>query len=261
MRLLGVNVAIESNERRRMDALRRAAIIDTPPEPAFDALTSLATHLFEVPMSLVTFIDEERQWFKSRVGLELTQTARTIAFCENTIATDQVFVVEDARASARFVDNVLVTGPPYIRFYAGAPVRDRDGIAIGAFAILGCRPRELQPTEARLLEKLAASISDELRRRAEARDRGEPSFGPADVRLSFLADRAPVILWTTDRELRITSCTGGALASLGLHARDVVGQVLGDFLGARPDSAIYSAHLRALGQESAEYESTWRERH
>lgn len=114
-------------ETRRLAALKRLGILDTPPDERFERLTRIAQRFYQVPVALFTLIDENRQWFKSKQGLEEDETPRSIAFCDHAIREDKLFIVEDAAQDVRFRDNPLVTGEPYIRFYAGMPVREPGG--------------------------------------------------------------------------------------------------------------------------------------
>ncbi|WP_217424901.1 GGDEF domain-containing protein [Pandoraea soli] len=154
------------DETERLAALRRYEILDTPPEPAFDRIVRLASYLFGAPMSLVSLIDESRQWFKARQGIDTPQTPRSMAFCAHAILGDDVFVVTDARADRRFADNPLVTGEPNIRFYAGAPLRTPEGHRLGTLCVMDRRPRTLDDEKRALLADLSALVVDalELRR-------------------------------------------------------------------------------------------------
>lgn len=148
------------NESRRLALLRELCILDTPPDQAFDLITKLASQAFGVPIALVALIDKERQWFKSGVGLEFSETPRDQAFCAYTILQPRVMVVLDARADARFQDNPLVTGAPHIRFYAGAPLTSREGLNLGTLCLIDTIPHhDFGPQEHEMLITLAAMVT------------------------------------------------------------------------------------------------------
>lgn len=154
-----------SDEAQRLAALSATRLMDSPEEEVFDRLTWLASHVTECPMALLTLLSSRRQWFKSRIGVERRETPREVAFCSHTIMQDGAFVVEDAGADPRFAANPLVTGAPHIRFYAGYPVLDANGMALGSLCVLDREPRRLRERELRALRELAAIASDEVRRR------------------------------------------------------------------------------------------------
>jgi len=158
------------DDEPRLEALDRCGLLDTPPESAFDNVTALCADLLDVPIALVSLVDRDRQWFKSRVGLDATETARSVAFCDHAIRRREILVVEDATADARFADNPLVTDGPRIRFYAGVPLRTADGHALGTLCAIDRRPRTLSAADRRLLEQLAhqVELEIELRRRDAA---------------------------------------------------------------------------------------------
>ncbi|HEY0068747.1 MAG TPA: GAF domain-containing protein, partial [Chloroflexia bacterium] len=118
-------------EATRLSALRRLNILDTPPEERFDRITRTATRLFDVPVALVSLVDENRQWFKSCVGLDMSETPRSMSFCAYAIGRDDILLIPDALQDPQFADNPLVTGYPHIRFYAGCPVIAPDGSKLG----------------------------------------------------------------------------------------------------------------------------------
>ncbi len=147
-----------SNEAQRLQALLDKALLDSDPEIAYDQIVELASSICEAPIALVSLVDAERQWFKARKGLPISETPRSISFCGHAIHEDQIFVVEDAHEDERFFDNPLVLGEPHVRFYAGAPLKDSDDIAIGTLCVMDHAPRRLSPFQLRALEILAAQV-------------------------------------------------------------------------------------------------------
>ena len=151
-----------ANEAPRLQALRVRAMLDTPAEERFDRLTRLAQHLFGVQIALVSLIDADRQWFKSRQGLDVCETARDISFCGHAILASDLFVVPDATLDARFADNPLVLGAPHIRFYAGAPLSSSDGYRLGTLCIIDSTPRTLSDKEHLMLRDMADLVETEI---------------------------------------------------------------------------------------------------
>lgn len=131
------------SRKKRLAALKQYQILDTPAEAVFDDLTNLAAQICETPIALISLVDAERQWFKSKLGLTVTETPRNVAFCNYDIWQKEPLIVEDARKDARFANNALVTGEPYIRFYAGAPLITSDGLALGTLCAIDRIPRQL----------------------------------------------------------------------------------------------------------------------
>lgn len=161
----GLPYPLALNERQRLVALERSGLLDTPPEEAFDRLTWLAAQSFEAPIALLTLLTPTRQWFKSRIGLDLAETPRSWAFCNHTILKREVFSVPDLAQDSRFADNPAVRGEPGFRFYAGAPVLDDEGFVVGSLCVIDRKPRILAEREARTIEALAGLASDEVRLR------------------------------------------------------------------------------------------------
>ena len=162
--------AIPDNETARLSKLRGYKILDTLPEESFDRVTRLVADLLDVPIALVSLIDSDRQWFKSRVGLDATETSREISFCGHAILDTDVFVVEDAALDGRFADNPLVTAGPSIRFYAGAPLRTPDGQNIGTLCAIDSKPRKLSERERRMMNDFAHVVVSELELRTAIMD-------------------------------------------------------------------------------------------
>ena len=173
-------------ESERLAALERFEVLDTPSEPLLDSLTDLAAQTFTAPIALISLVDNERQWFKACVGLDVDHTARDISFCQYTILSDQVFVVLDATQDERFRDNPLVTGPPDIRFYAGAPLITPEGYRLGTLCIIDTAARAIfTDAEASRLETIAKSVMQVLLLRLEGRER---------ERIAVLADQQNKLL-------------------------------------------------------------------
>jgi diguanylate cyclase (GGDEF)-like protein len=151
-----------ANEAVRIQALQDLKLLDTAPEERFDRLTRLAKRLFNVPIALVTLVDKDRQWFKSCVGLDATETPRDVSFCGHAILKDELLLVRDARDDERFHDNPLVIGDPNIRFYAGYPLTVPNGNKMGTLCLIDTKPRELDDEERALLRDLAGMAEQEL---------------------------------------------------------------------------------------------------
>jgi diguanylate cyclase (GGDEF)-like protein/PAS domain S-box-containing protein len=174
------------NESQRLAALDSYNILDTPAEVAFDEITQFVAELFDMPICAVSLVAESRQWFKSIVGLDATETPRDVAFCAHTILRPkEVMVVENALTDKRFYDNALVTGDPSIRFYAGAPLTNSEGHALGSLCVIDSKPRVLTDIQERILQKFASQIVSqlELRKALAAQKEIADSFARSEERL------------------------------------------------------------------------------
>ena len=156
------------NEKQRLNVLWQYEVLDTVPEEVFDDLTELAARICEAPIAMITLVDENRQWFKSKVGVTVKETSRDISFCGHAVAQTELFVVPDATKDLRFANNPLVTSDPKIRFYAGAPLVTPDGYALGTLCVIDKIARELRPDQKNALRVLARHVMTqlELRRRS-----------------------------------------------------------------------------------------------
>ena len=161
--------AIPANETERLAALYRYQILDTPPEQDFDDLTQMAAQICETPIALISLIDEHRQWFKSRVGLNVIETPRDISFCGHVVAEESLLVIPDTTQDARFADNPLVSQDPKIRFYAGVPLLTPDQYVLGSLCVLDRQPRTLTDPQIQQLKRLSRLVISHLElRRNEA---------------------------------------------------------------------------------------------
>ena len=150
------------NEQTRLAALRALGVLDTGPEERFDRLTRMCKRLFGVPIALVSLVDENRQWFKSCLGLSVGETSRDISFCGHAILGNDIFVITDATMDERFADNPLVMNEPFIRFYAGCPLSAQNGTKLGTLCIIDTEPRSMTSDDLTTLKDLASMVEREL---------------------------------------------------------------------------------------------------
>lgn len=239
------------NESERLRVLRRYQILDTPAEAAFDRVTNVARQIFDVPIALVSLIDENRQFFKSCIGLDISGTPRDVAFCTYTILADEVMVVPDAQADARFADNPLVTGPPYIRFYAGAPLHTKEGLNIGTLCIIDRKPRSFDAAQQAMLRDLSDVIVSELDLRYEVGQRlqAEAFLRESEQRKSAILESALDCIITIDGASRIVEFNASAERTFGYDRSEVLGQSMTELL-------IPSRYREAHQQGMVRYKET-----
>ena len=188
---------LPANEAERLKALRNHQLLDTLPENVYDDITRIATEITGVPVALLTLLDSDRQWFKSKQGLKMSETPREYSFCAHAILEpDEMLVVEDTRYDERFHDNPLTTGDPHIVFYAGVPIVDSDDHAFGTLCVIDSRPRNLTENKQMALKALAKLINVhfelrktklELERIHEELKQASRDSAPAGLPLSFIA--------------------------------------------------------------------------
>lgn len=154
--------ATPHNEVERLHVLRALNLLDSQKDERFDRLTRMATRMFNVPIALVSLVDANRQWFKSCVGLQASETPRDVSFCGHAILGNDIFVIEDATKDTRFFDNPLVTDAPHIRFYAGRPIRTTMGFKVGTLCLIDTKPRTFSREDMQALDDLGAMLEREL---------------------------------------------------------------------------------------------------
>lgn len=153
-----MSAPIPNNEAERLAALKEYRVLDTGTEQPYDDITTLAAHICQVPISTISLVDEARQWFKARVGMARRQTPREIAFCAHTILQREPFIIRDARKDRRFAGNALVTDEPHIRFYAGFPLVNQQGLVVGTLCAMDRKPRELSAKQIKAMQALVRQV-------------------------------------------------------------------------------------------------------
>ena len=164
-----IEAALPKNENKRLESLKKYSILDTLPEKEYDEITELASYICETPISLVSLIDDKRQWFKSHHGLNVDSTPKNIAFCAHAINDkNNILIVPDSRKDERFHDNPLVTGEPYVIFYAGIPLISSDGFPLGTLCVIDNKPKELKDSQLKALKALSNQLMSIFEARKKA---------------------------------------------------------------------------------------------
>ena len=243
--------ALPENEAERLDALRRYQILDTPPEPAFDRIAEMAANFFQVPMAGVSLVDEDRVWFKSRVGIEAHQTARDAGLCSTAMLSQGVFHLRDASQDERATAYPLVHDSG-IRFYAGAPLRTEQGLNLGTVWVIGHKPRELASSEEEMLRMLAALAMNQMELRLYAEkvarlEHAERAVGEqlreANNRLAQseeqfrdLFEEAPIAYVHQAVDTRIFRANRTAIQMLGVKPDEIGGLLGASFIPDTPEA-------------------------
>ena len=212
---------VPPNEPSRLAALLAFELLDTPAETMFDNITALAAQICNTPIALISLIDAERQWFKSRVGLGATETPRELAFCAHAINHEELFEVENALRDPRFCENPLVTSDPDIRFYAGMPLSDGLGHNLGTLCVIDRNPRQLTEQQRQSLRMLAQQTVQLFELRLQARHQREQ----AALQKAMLGSAATAVL-VVDPDGLIQQISPGVTSLLGYGAADVLGRPL-----------------------------------
>jgi PAS domain S-box-containing protein len=214
------------DEDARLRALEELQLLDSPAEQEFDDITLLASFICDTPIALISLIDKDRQWFKSRVGLDIPETPRNIAFCAHAILGDDVFEVPDAAADQRFADNPVVTSDPHLRFYAGMPLKTSDNHNIGTLCVIDRNPRRLNDAQREALRALGRQIMRLVELRKSTRLQSDLRRKLAsEVALSrAMVEHAGAGIISTDLDATILTFNRAAEAMLGYRADEVIGK-------------------------------------
>ncbi len=231
----------QHRELSRLAALLRYEILDSAEDAAFDDFTQLASRLCDTPIALISLVDQRRQWFKSRVGLEVSETPRDISFCSHAIRGDAVFEVEDALADPRFRDNPLVLGEPHIRFYASTPLRTPDGYNLGTLCVIDRKPRRLSTEQRDTLARLGRQVMRLFEERLLTRRHAEQ----AALQQAILSSAATAVI-TTDVDGRLRSLNPTAERLLGHGSASVAGRPVCELLF---DPAMLARRAHMLTEE------------
>lgn len=238
---------MESAIAARLAALNRLEILDSAPEASFDSLVDLTAQIFDAPMAAISLLDADRQWFKARVGLDLSQTDICLSFCLHAVvAGEKLMEVRDTRLDPRTADNPLVTGEMGLRYYAGAVIHAPTGEAIGALCILDTRPRRPMSEARRTqLRTLADGVEDALRLRLELtlHRETEARLIQSEASYRMLSDHCHDILVRADRDGRISYASPSTRA-LGYAPEEVVGRCFTDFVAPQDRVAVLAALAR-----------------
>jgi diguanylate cyclase (GGDEF)-like protein/PAS domain S-box-containing protein len=224
-----------ADEDKRLQALIDLDVLDTLPEPEFDALVRAAALICDTPISLISLVDKDRQWFKANTGLPgASQTPRDVAFCAHAILGDQLLEIPDASADARFADNGLVTDEPNIRFYAGAPLQLSSGEKVGTLCVIDRQARQLTSFQREAMGYLAQATVKALEGRLAVQRLGATleALRHRESRLSLIVDNSPSMMAYWDRDLTCVFANNMYETWFGVDVHWMVGKPLGDVLGA-----------------------------
>jgi len=215
-----------SNERERLAALERYQVLDSPAEQEFDDLTSLAAHICGTPIALISLVDAHRQWFKSKVGVAVTETPRDISFCGHCIQLPHLMEVPDAREDFLFYDNPLVAGDAEIRFYAGMPLATPDGQNLGTLCVMDSVPRQLTPFQREALARLGRQVMNQMESRLATQrlEAANNNLREMEERARLVLEASPNAMVMVDGNERIALVNSNAEELFGYSRNELLGQ-------------------------------------
>jgi PAS domain S-box-containing protein len=243
---------VPENELERIKALRSYQILDTIPEEDYDAITRLASYICKAPIALISLIDNERQWFKSKVGIDVSETPRTDAFCRYTILSDEILEVPDARENENFANNTFVVGEPNVRFYAGVPLIDNDGYRLGSLCVIDQVPRTLTFEQRDALQTLSHEIISHLSLRRQKRELEESL--KLHTEFFNLFNNSPEIHCVTDREGNIQLINNSVTHILGYTPQESIGRPIWHFFARGDRERLLQVVEAGLRKSEKSYE-------
>ena len=242
-------------ELARVTELHDLCVLDTAPEERFDRLTRIAQRLFGVNIALVSLIDHDRQWFKSRQGFDVLQTPRNISFCGHAILSDVPLVVEDASVDPRFADNPLVTGPLGIRFYAGMPLQGPKGHRVGTLCLIDQKPRQFTADDAAALSDLAAVVSDQLANKELSQ--AVKSAKESESRLRQITDTVPALIAYRDQDQRFIFHNKAYEEVLNMSSEQIQGRTIAELVSPQAYGPVHDKAEEVLSGCNVRYERTY----
>ena len=250
------------NEEQRLARLRAFEILDTGREECFDEIVAICAEICQAPIAFISLVDEKRQWFKARIGLERASTCRSTAFCSETILSSDLLIIEDARKDSRFAANELVTASPPILFYAGAPLLTPDGLAVGSLCVMDYKPRAISPAQQSALRALARQTvaQMELRQKLLKVQTTIDVLGETERRFRLIADASPILMWISDQAGNRTFFNAAWCEFTGLSREDSIADSWKQ--AVHPDDRdVYEGEWTAAATTAKRFQREFRLRH
>ncbi len=224
------SAVIGENESERVALLKRYQILDTESEDDFNEIVQLASKICETPISLISLVDSDRQWFKAKVGLSVPQTARDVSFCAHALSQDAIMVVPDTSKDDRFFDNPLVTGDPHVGFYAGMPLKTESGLVLGTLCVIDHKPRNLNETQLLALNILGKQVIKllELKMKLIQVKESEAALKNSEDQINSIFQNTIDAVVVMNEEGVITQWNQMAEVVFGWTSEEIVGKKLRD---------------------------------